>query len=112
MSRFAHNSDTTHKYTSRTGLRKGTVMQQWRPDVNQQITSSTKIREGARTFVATNRVTGGEAPTCSGHVDVARGKFSITCSRCTLSYQRTDFVYCLHNCSCIYTQNSVVVDLT
>tara|TARA_B100000780_G_scaffold268986_1_gene227407 strand:+ start:510 stop:851 length:342 start_codon:yes stop_codon:yes gene_type:complete len=80
MSRFASNSNTTKQYTrgggdanTRRGQRKGTVMANFRPDVNQKITSSTKLREGARQFVATNRVKGGETPTCQGHVNVERG---------------------------------------
>ena len=71
MSRFAANSD---KRVS-SDLRKSSSSPQatWRTNVNQSISSSTQIREGARTYVAVSRVTGGETPTCTGHVDVARG---------------------------------------
>jgi hypothetical protein len=72
MSRFASNSDKRVQ-----GRSKSTVEAQWRPNVNQTLSTSTRIREGARTYVAVSRVLGGETPTCTGHVDVGRGKFYV-----------------------------------
>ena len=74
MSRFASNSDTRLKARANGGTQKSTPTSEWRPNVNATLSTTTKIREGARTYVAVSRVTGGEAPTCSGHVDIARGK--------------------------------------
>ena len=73
--RLAASSNHHVPYVNRTGQRKGTVMQHFRPNVNDTLSSNTKLREGARGFLATNHVKGGETPTCQGHVDVARGMF-------------------------------------
>ena len=54
-------------------------MQHFRPNVNDTLSSNTKLREGARGFLATNHVKGGETPTCQGHVDVARGMYLFFC---------------------------------
>ena len=79
--RLAASSNHHVPYVNRTGQRKGTVMQHFRPNVNDTLSSNTKLREGARGFLATNHVKGGETPTCQGHVDVARG-MSLFCFAC------------------------------
>ena len=77
--RLAASSNHHVPYVNRTGQRKGTVMQHFRPNVNDTLSSNTKLREGARGFLATNHVKGGETPTCQGHVDVARGMSFLFC---------------------------------
>jgi hypothetical protein len=77
--RLAASSNHHVPYVNRTGQRKGTVMQHFRPNVNDTLSSNTKLREGARGFLATNHVKGGETPTCQGHVDVARGMYLFFC---------------------------------
>ena len=77
MSRFAASRDPTASASSaKLARRKVTVNNSFRLDVNQTLDSNVKLREEARTFVAVNRVTGGEVPTCSGSVNVGKGSGS------------------------------------
>ena len=77
MSRFAASRDPTATASSANLVhRKVSVNNTFRLDVNKTLDLSTKLREEARTFVAVNRVAGGEVPTCSGSVNVGKGSGS------------------------------------
>ena len=61
--------------------------------------------------MAVSRVTGGEAPTCSGHVDIARGKvFNAVGGACVITLNSSNMVvvfFCIVGGVCVSVSVSV-----